>query len=136
MRKTEKKNAPRGVFPIGYEEDGSAILTDGSELKGNDVGAERLMMFLCYRFEMMLFAYALNDAMFAPHVPQDTSCASAHIIAEGNIICPKGQTSLKKARESVLFSYAGSRGRTDTVLPPPDFESGTSANSIIPALLS
>ena len=32
-----------------------------------------------------------------------------------------------------MFFYAGSRGRTDTVLPPPDFESGTSANSIIPA---
>ncbi len=28
---------------------------------------------------------------------------------------------------------AGSRGRTDTVSLPPDFESGTSANSIIPA---
>ena len=33
----------------------------------------------------------------------------------------------------MLSDGAGSRGRTDTVLPPPDFESGTSANSIIPA---
>lgn len=28
---------------------------------------------------------------------------------------------------------AGDRGRTGTVSPPPDFESGTSANSITPA---
>ena len=31
------------------------------------------------------------------------------------------------------FSGAGDRGRTDTVSLPPDFESGTSANSITPA---
>ena len=30
---------------------------------------------------------------------------------------------------------AGDRGRTGTVSPPPDFESGTSANSITPAIL-
>ena len=29
--------------------------------------------------------------MFAIHVPQDTSYASAHIIAAGNIICPQGK---------------------------------------------
>ena len=32
----------------------------------------------------------------------------------------------------VIFG-AGGRGRTDTVLPPRDFESRTSANSITPA---
>ena len=31
------------------------------------------------------------------------------------------------------FHGAGDRGRTGTVSLPPDFESGTSANSIIPA---
>ena len=46
---------------------------------------------------------------------------------------PAGQTSLKKARFRVLFSGAGGGGRTRTVLPPLDFESSTSANSITPA---
>ena len=49
--------------------------------------------------------------MFALHVPQDTSCASAHIIAEGNIICPTGQTSFKKtalsADKSGFFDGVG-----------------------------
>ena len=36
-------------------------------------------------------------------------------------------------RELPFLFGAGSRGRTDTVSLPPDFESGTSANSIIPA---
>ena len=31
---------------------------------------------------------------------------------------------------------AGDRGRTDTVSLPPDFESGTSANSITPACVN
>ena len=31
---------------------------------------------------------------------------------------------------------AGDRGRTGTVSPPPDFESGTSANSITPACVT
>ena len=36
-----------------------------------------------------------------------------------------------------IFCFgAGSGGRTRTVSPPPDFESGTSANSIIPAHLA
>ena len=34
---------------------------------------------------------------------------------------------------TAFFSGAGGRGRTDTVSLPPDFESGTSANSITPA---
>ena len=38
----------------------------------------------------------------------------------------------KHSRLRVLFG-AGSRGRTDTVSLPLDFESSTSANSIIPA---
>ena len=41
---------------------------------------------------------------------------------------------LKKApARASAFSGAGSRGRTDTVSLPLDFESSTSANSIIPA---
>ena len=46
----------------------------------------------------------------------------------------------KKPHKSVAFLYcyiimygAGDRGRTGTVSLPPDFESGTSANSITPA---
>ena len=39
----------------------------------------------------------------------------------------------KKGRLNSLPFGAGDRGRTGTVSPPPDFESGTSANSITPA---
>ena len=40
----------------------------------------------------------------------------------------------KKRKTSVKTEVgAGDRGRTDTVSLPPDFESGTSANSITPA---
>lgn len=39
----------------------------------------------------------------------------------------------RKAAKATFPFGAGSRGRTDTVSLPPDFESGTSANSIIPA---
>ncbi len=38
----------------------------------------------------------------------------------------------KRSRKLLLFG-AGGGGRTRTVLLPPDFESGTSANSITPA---
>ena len=34
----------------------------------------------------------------------------------------------------IIMYGAGDRGRTGTVSLPPDFESGTSANSIIPAI--
>ncbi len=61
--------------------------------------------------EMMLFAIAHNDAMFAPmRTPKprkrglgNPTRPAGHIIAAGNImceariICPSGQTSLKKA---------------------------------------
>jgi hypothetical protein len=40
----------------------------------------------------------------------------------------------EKPSASLLFG-AGDRGRTDTVSPPLDFESSTSANSITPAKL-
>ena len=39
----------------------------------------------------------------------------------------------RKAAKATFPFGAGSRGRTDTVSLPPDFESGTSANSITPA---
>jgi hypothetical protein len=40
-----------------------------------------------------------------PYVPAGTHHQRNDIIAEGNIICPTGQTSLKKARCGVLFSF-------------------------------
>gem|GEM_PF-4812946 len=41
---------------------------------------------------------------------------------------------LEPAEKQVLQGFgAGDRGRTDTVLPPLDFESSTSAYSITPA---
>ena len=43
---------------------------------------------------------------------------------------------MKKEERELLFFGAGSRGRTDTVLLPSDFESDASANSTIPAFLS
>ena len=48
--------------------------------------------------EMMLFAIAHNDAMFALMCPQ------AHII------CPTGQTSLKKPSFRTVFSWQGQKG--------------------------
>ena len=39
----------------------------------------------------------------------------------------------KEVAEATSFFGAGSRGRTDTVLLPSDFESDASANSTIPA---
>ena len=39
----------------------------------------------------------------------------------------------EETKTSLLFVGAGSRGRTDTVLLPSDFESDASANSTIPA---
>ena len=41
--------------------------------------------------EMMLFAFAHNDAMFALHVPK------AHIIAEGNIMCRRHTSFARRA---------------------------------------
>jgi hypothetical protein len=68
-----------------------------------------------------------------------TSLGVAVIIGEANIICRR-QTSFKKRTfvlvdKSAFFVGAGSGGRTRTLSPGPDFESGTSANSIIPAIL-
>ena len=37
------------------------------------------------------------------------------------------------ASNSLILCGAGGRSRTDTELPPPDFESGASANSTTPA---
>lgn len=39
----------------------------------------------------------------------------------------------EKASHQTCFFGAGGGGRTRTLLPGPDFESGTSANSIMPA---
>ena len=54
--------------------------------------------------EMMLFAIAHNDAMFALMCPQAHIIAAGSIIREAHIICPAGQTSLKKAAHGLLFS--------------------------------
>ena len=67
------------------------------------------------------------------------SLGEAVIIGNANIICRR-QTSFKKVTfvlidKSDFFVGAGGRGRTDTVLPPRDFESRTSANSITPAII-
>jgi hypothetical protein len=48
--------------------------------------------------EMMLFAIAHNDAMFALMCPQAHIIAAGSIMCKAYIICPTGQTSLKKAR--------------------------------------
>ncbi len=42
------------------------------------------------------FCYAENDAMFALMCPQAHIISVSGIIGEANIICPQGQTSLKK----------------------------------------
>ena len=47
--------------------------------------------------EMMLFAISHNDAMFALTCPQAHIIAAGNIMCEARIICPSGQTSLKKA---------------------------------------
>jgi len=54
--------------------------------------------------EMMLFAIAHNGAMFALMCPQAHIIAAGSIMREAHIICPTGQTSLKKglAMQSVL----------------------------------
>ena len=54
----------------------------------------------------------------------------AGIAAEGKDFLP---SKLKFFVLHILSTGAGDRGRTDTVLPPRDFESRTSANSITPA---
>ena len=41
------------------------------------------------------FAVEWNDAMFAPSCHAGHIMCEAHIIAEGSIICPTGQTSFK-----------------------------------------
>ena len=58
--------------------------------------------------EMMLFAIAHNDEMFAP-MSRRTHHQRSGIMREAHIICPTGQTSLKKARFRVLF-LAGAEG--------------------------
>ena len=47
----------------------------------------------------------------------------------------RSQCIIKSRFRRTGFSGAGDRGRTGTVSLPPDFESGTSANSITPAFL-
>ena len=47
--------------------------------------------------EMMLFAIAHNDVMFALTCPQAHIIAAGNIMCEAHIICPSGKTSLKKA---------------------------------------
>ena len=47
--------------------------------------------------------------------------------------CGKFVSQRKIPRPKERGIGAGDRGRTGTVSPPPDFESGTSANSITPA---
>ena len=81
----------------GYEKDGFAFLTDGFELSemmpppsaANDVSP------LTLRNDVA--PIGRNDAMFAHHVSQARSITEGSLIGEANIICPKGQTSLKKA---------------------------------------
>ena len=51
--------------------------------------------------EMMLFAIAHNDEMFAP-MSRRTHHQRSGIVREAHIICPTGQTSLKKARFRVV----------------------------------
>jgi len=57
--------------------------------------------------------FAINDVMFALHVPQAHIIAEGNIMCEARIICPAGQTSLKKARRSVLFSGSPCWARTN-----------------------
>ena len=56
-------------------------------MAANDVSADA---------EMMLFAIAHNDEMFAP-MSRRTHHQRSGIMREAHIICPTGQTSLKKA---------------------------------------
>ena len=71
--------------------------------------------------EMMLFAIAHNDAMFALMSPQAHIIAAGSIMCEARIICPTGQTSLKKPRLSTRFFHVitericktGKRGETE-----------------------
>ena len=74
--------------------------------------------------EMMLFAIAHNDAMFALMCPQAHIIAAGSIMCEACIICPTGQTSLKKPRFREVFSGAGGGGR-----PP---EGGAVVGSDVP----
>ena len=74
--------------------------------------------------------FTRNNVMFAPHAPQGTSCATAHIIPAGYIICLSGQTSFKNptlvlADKCGIFVGAAGGIRTHgTVASTPDFESG------------
>jgi len=52
----------------------------------------------------MIAADAASDATCSAHVPQAHIIAAGNIMCEARIICPSGQTSLKKARLRVLFS--------------------------------
>ena len=53
--------------------------------------------------EMMLFAIAHNDAMFALMCPQAHIIAAGNIMCGAHIICPVGQTSFKNAAQSLRF---------------------------------
>jgi hypothetical protein len=61
------------------------------------------------RSEMMFATSCRNDALFALTCPQAHIIAAGNIIRVARIICPPGQTSLKKARFRVLFSGYGVR---------------------------
>ena len=57
------------------------------------------------RSEMMLFACALNDAMFAPTCRSTHHALKALIIAEGSITCPSRANIIHK--KSSLLSQRG-----------------------------
>ena len=75
----------------------------------------------------------LNPSLYPPKA---ISSAIADFIHEVDLFRRKTDLTEKTANfvsKLAVFSGAGGRGRTDTVLPPRDFESRTSANSITPA---
>ena len=58
---------------------------------------------------VMYCAEAQSDVMLAHYAVRRNITHAVNITAEGNITCPQGQTSLKKARYCVLFSTGVSK---------------------------
>ncbi len=90
---------------------------------------------MIYGISRIIYLLRKYDIISVPIIREAYIICEADIIPAGYIIRDKRERiSLKKALAmQVLFSGAGGGGRTRTLSPGPDFESGTSANSITPA---
>ena len=102
----------------------------------NDVSPHGEMMHLLRKHDDAPLHSAMMRCL-PINISEATSSGEAVIIGGANIICRR-QTSFKKdlfcpVDKRGLFAGAGSGTRTHTVSLPTDFESVTSANSIIPA---